>query len=192
MKKLNMILAIVLFSMVAEMSGQKVIEGAYLSSNDFKRGNLAYLENSGKEGYKFYLREISKSSSVKIVIGDSAIKLNKDSIFGYRDKNNTCFRFYHKVAYRIINPTEKIMIYSRTSSLGGIKNYQRVTDYFFSANANGPIYPLSKRNLKSVFSEDISLLELLDIYFHGDRELTDYDYLNKIYNLNSVYALSKR
>ena len=185
------ILPLLLFGLDAEVMSQRVNQGVYLSANDFTNGKISFVNNQ-REKYKLYLHEVFKTSSIKIIIGDSIIKLNKDSIFGYRDKKNTCYRFYNKVAYKIINPSEKILLYSTTSLEGIPRNRHNVTNYFFSANPDSPIYTLSKWNLKTVLYKDVLFHELLDVYFESDKELIAYDSFNKIYTLNRIYELSKQ
>jgi hypothetical protein len=171
---------------------QKANEGIYLSANDFTNGKISFANPQIDKKYKMHLNEAFDASSIKIIIGDSIIKINKDSFFGYRDKKNNCFRFYNKVAYKIMNPAEKIILYSNTSLVGGFRNNHRVTNYFFSADAYSPVYPLSKWNLKTILFKDIRFHELLDVYFKSDDELTVHDGLNKIYLLNRVYDESKQ
>lgn len=166
-------------------------EGVYLSANDFTNGKVSFAHNKKNKKYKFYLNEIIHTSSIKIISGDTVIVLKKDLIFGYYDKKNTCYRFYNKVAYKIINSSEKILLYSRSSLVGGIKNNRTVTNYFFSVTANSSIYPLTKWNLKTVLCKDVLFHELLDIYFQSDNELTAYDSTNKITILNRIYETSK-
>ena len=143
--------------------------------------------------YKFIPTNTLKSRCIlPTLYGDSVIKLNKDSIFGYRDKKNTCYRFYNKVAYKIINPSEKILLYSTTSLEGIPRNRHNVTNYFFSANPDSPLYALSKWNLKTVLYNEVLFHELLDVYFESDKELIAYDRMNNVYLLNRIYELSKQ
>jgi len=167
-------------------------EGVFLSANDFTNGKVSYVNNQINKTHKLYLHEIFHSSSIKIISGDSVIQLNKDSIFGYRDKKNTCYRFYNKVEYKIINPSEKILLYNRTSLVGNLKNSHNITSYYFSENANSPIYPLSKWNLKAVLFNNVPFIQLVEVYFHNDNELLEYDSNNKVYFLNRVYGLSDK
>ena len=115
--------------------------------------------------------------------------MNKDSIFGYRDNENSCYRFIHKATYKIINPTEKILLYSQTS-LGGSKGHQTIVKYFFSVSAASPLCQLSKWNIKNQFKNNTTFHELLDIYFHNDDELLSYDGYNNMHKLNHIYLLS--
>ncbi len=179
-----------LLSVQTILHAQKTNEGVYLSSDDFHHGKVSHAKEKGKK-YKFYLHEAFNSSTIKIIRGDSIIKLNKDSIFGYTDNENISYRFYNRAAYQIINPTEKILLYSQ-ASVGGYKESQTVIKYFFSINANSPLYSLSKWNLKKSFPADPVFHELLDIYFGYDTELLNYDSSYKIYKLNRVYQLSQQ
>lgn len=95
---------------------QYINEGIYLSASDFTKGKISFSNNQSKLKYKLYINEIFHTSFVKIIKGDSIILLKKDSIFGYCDEENNCFRFYNKNAYKIINPQENILLYSRISS----------------------------------------------------------------------------
>lgn len=193
MKTTFLILGCMLCNFNYKLNAQNINEGIYLSSNDFISGKISFANNESTKKYKLYINEIFYSSNVKILIGDSIIKFNKDSIYGYRDKNHTSYRFYNKVAYKIINPKEKILLYSRIMKSTGAKGIMaNVTSYFFSESLGSPIYPLTKWNLKVTFSYELLFHELLDIYFHNDKDLIAYDRLNKIYYLNHVYELSKQ
>jgi hypothetical protein len=174
-----------------ELIDQKAKEGV-LSAEDFTNGKISYSHDITDNSCKFRLHEVSFAFPINIVTGNKVIKLNKDSIFGYRDQKNVCYRFYKKSAYKILNPAEKILLYSITSITGEPKNTHRVTNYFFSENANSPLYPLSKWNLVRVLSKDVFFQILLDVYFQGDKDLMAYDSSNNRYLLNWVYELSKQ
>ena len=191
MKKLFLFYPLLLFSFTIEVIAQEGNQGVYLSAKDFTNGKISFVNDQSKK-YKLHWNEPFNSSTTKIIIGDSVIKLNKDSIFGYRDKKNVCYRFYNKVAYKIINPTEEILIYSKTSSEGVPKNNHTVTKYYFSPNACSQIYPLTKWQLKTVLINDVTFNKLLDVYFHNDDDLFAFDNNNKVYYLNYVYKLSKQ
>jgi len=190
MKRSLLIFSIFFFSFHTGLLAQKESEGVYLSANDFTNGKISFVNDQAKKRYQLQLNEFFNTSSIKIIIGDSVITLHKDSIFGYRDKKNICYRFYKKAAFEILNPSEKILLYSNTSAVGIPKNNYRVTNYFFSVNARSPIYPLTIWNLKTVLHKDVHFHELVDVYFHYDNELTAYDSLNRIYFLNRIYEES--
>jgi hypothetical protein len=136
------------------------------------------------------LNSISFRSPLVIKIGSRVIKLNKDSIFGYRNNKGICFRFFNNRIYKVLDPKGKLLLYSTTSIIGEPRNIHRVTNYFFSENSSSPIYPLSKLDLKRVLPNDVSFQMLLDVYFPGDKDLLAYDGSNNLYLLNRVYKLS--
>jgi len=106
------VIGIILCNISYELNAQNTNEGIYLSSGDFTKGKISYVNNQSNQKYKLYLHTIFNTSKIEVVIGDSDYTFNKNSIFGYRDKDNTCYRFYKNVAYTIINPSEEILLYS--------------------------------------------------------------------------------
>ena len=192
MKKLILIFPLLLFSLATELTAQKINQGVYLTAKDFTNSKISFVNDQLNNNYKVRLNEIFNSSKITIIKGDSVIKLNKESVFGYRDKKNNCYRFNNKVEYQIINPSEKILLYRKSELEGGFRSTHKVMHYFFSENATSPIYALTKPNLKEVFLKDVSFIELLNVYFDSDKDLSVYDYINKGYMLNRVYELSKQ
>jgi len=192
MKKLVLVFPLLLFSIGTELTAQKISEGVYLTAKDFTNSKISFVNDQLNNKYKVRLHEIFNSPRIKIIKGDSVIKLNKESVFGYCDKKNNSYRYYNKAEYKIINPSEKILLYSKTSTEGGLKNSHSVMHYYFSENAASPIYELSKSNLKEVFLKDVSFIELLNVYFDSDKDLAAYDNINKGYMLNHVYELSQQ
>lgn len=191
MKRLIIVFPFLLFTINYGLNAQKTNVGVYLSADDFTSGKISFAHNQDNK-YKIHLHELFNTSIIKIINGGSVVRLDKDSIFGYRDKKNTCYRFFNKIKYKIINPSENILLYSRPQLAGGPKNSHTVTAYYFSVTAGSPVYPLSKRNLKSVLYDNVLFNEMLDVYFHDDAELITFDDTNKIYDLNRIYDLSKR
>lgn len=191
MKRSLLFLSLILLSLQPEIHAQSITEGVYLSADDFKNLKISFANNRPGKKYQLHLNEFFNTSSIKVIIGDSVITLSKDSIYGYCNKNGITFRFYKKTAFEILNPSERILLYSYTSGVGPPRNRKLVTNYYFSETAVSPIYPLTKWNLKAVNGKDAPFDELLDLYFHFDEELTAYDSINKIYFLNRVYEESK-
>ena len=190
MKRPILIFILVFFIFHTRLFAQKEIEGVYLSANDFIIGKLSFSNNRPDKRYCLEAKEFLNSPSIRIIKGDSFITLHTDSIFGYRDKNNECFRFYNKRSYRILNPTENLLLYNYniTECLSG--NIHNVTSYFFSVNARSPIYPLTIRNLEAAFYKDVHFIELLKEFFSYDDELYAYDRLNMEYFINSIFEES--
>lgn len=171
---------------------KKINEGVYLTVNDFLNNKISFVNSQADKKYKLSINEIFNSSVIKIRIGTTVIKLNKDTVYGYRDKNNNCFRFYNKAEYKIINSSENFILYSKTSTKGGLRSSHTVTSYYFSERKNQVIYQLSKSNLKKVFWKEVSFIELLNNYFESDNDLISYDNTTKTYRLDQIYNLSKQ
>ena len=188
---LSIILPLLIFCVNAELAAQKQNQGVFLTACDFTSGKASFVNDGTGKGYQLHLNEFIRSSSIRIIIGDTVFTFKKDSIFGYRDKNNSCFRFFKRSIYKILNPSEKILLYSNTSESDLPRNKTLVTNYYFSKTAASPLYPLTILNLEIVFGNDVVFNKLLDIYFHFDSELTAYDSSNKIYFLNRIYEESR-
>lgn len=163
--------------------------GVYLTQHDFDRYHVSYSRKANLK-YHFKLNDFFNSKYLKIQIGDSSYKIHKDSVYGYRDKENISYRFFTGKAYEILNPSESILLYSYTS-LKNNKGFQTITNYFFSSCSNAEILPLTKINLKKTFSTNNHFHELLDMYFNSDAELTAYDDFYQIYKLNKIYQLKQ-
>ncbi|MCX6286395.1 MAG: hypothetical protein NTY96_04715 [Bacteroidetes bacterium] len=191
MKRSLLMFSIFLIGLKPGLIAQNESEGVFLSARDFTNGKIAFANKHSGKKYQLRLNEFFNAASIKILIGDSMITFAKDSIYGYHDKNGKSYRFYRKTVFEILNPSEKILLYSTTSGTGSPRNRAQVTNYYFSESAGSPIYPLTKRYLEIVYSKDVQFEELLDIYFHNDDELTSYDGINKIYFLNRIYEESR-
>ena len=190
MKRPLLIFILVFFIFHTRIIAQKEIEGVYLSANDFIKGKLSYSNNRPDKKYCLDAMEFQNSPSIKIIKGDSVITFHKDSIFGYRDKNNECFRLYAKRSYRILNPTKNLLLYSFNTAEGIQGNIHIVTNYFFSVNARSPLYPLTMCNLEAAFYKDVHFIELLKEFFRYDDELYAFDPLNKVYFINRIFEES--
>lgn len=157
--------------------------GVFLNANDFNSKRIIYTKIIG-EKYRFHSNVLFNKSYIKITIGDSVYRISKDSVFGYRTKENVCYRLFNNEEYEIINPNETILIYSKIFFTGYKTNL--LTKYFFSISAEGKIYPLTKYNLKQVTFGDSLFHDQLDIYFRNDEDLLEYDSFYKIYKLNKL------
>jgi hypothetical protein len=99
-------------------------------------------------------------------------------------------RVFENNNYLLLNSGEQIPIYKREVFIGG-KGFQTRIQYYFSKDSVSAIFPLTIQNLKTVFADNVSFCEWLDIYFRSDSELLRYDNFKKMYFLNKVYLISK-
>lgn len=188
MKRVSVIICLSLF--LTASFAQSTTQGIYLSGSDFSNNKASFTPVQGKK-YNLHLNEIFYKPLVKIIIGDSTYTVNKDSVFGYRDNENNVYRFSEKNIYKVMNPKENILLYSRTF-LGGYKNSQTIVKYYFSANANSAVQLLTKWNLKNAFPTDSAFHELLDMEFSSDNDLLNYDSFYKMYKVNRVFQFSQQ
>ena len=163
--------------------------GIFLTHTDFESVRITFVKKENLK-YKFRINDLFNKSYVKVIIGDSTFTFQKDSIFGYRDDDNVNYRFYNKKTYRIINPIEGILLYSITTVVNP-KGNQTAINYFFSLNTCSAIYPLTKLNLKRVFSNDSNFHELIDMYFNTDTDLLAYDSFYNQYKINRIYQIKQ-
>jgi len=167
-------------------------EGIYLSAADFASGKVSFENNLDDSGYKLNVHGVFDKTRVKIIVGGSVRILDKDSVFGYRDKHDANYRFVNKDAYKILNAPGNLLLYSKTSLDGGHKNRHVITGYYFSRDENAAVYELTKENLIKVFYTDLRFTGLLDVYFHNDNELTAYDSRNNKYIINYLFETSNK
>ncbi len=189
MKKRDFLLLVIILLLSVRDFTLAQKSGIYVTSSDFDSGRVSFVKKE-KLKYKFQTDNLFNATYVKVVIGDSVFKFHKDSIFGYRDEYNVSYRFYHKRTYRIINPKDGILLYS-FSAIINPKGHHSSVSYFFSVNNSSSIYPLTKLNLKRVFSNDSNFHELIDMYFHSDNDLIAYDSFYKQYKINRIYQIKQ-
>ena len=181
-------IAIIFLVSTITLNAQESVQGIFVTSNDFRMNKISYAPLMNKK-YKISLHDVFYKSVINIQIGDSIFTIKKESIFGYSDIKNTVFRFKGNSLYKVINPTENILLYSKTV-LGGFKNLQTITKFYFSQNDSSAILPLTKWNLKNAFMNDSAFHELLDMEFSNDNDLMQYDNFYKMYKLNRVFQFA--
>jgi hypothetical protein len=189
MNRLFLLVAyIALFVFPIQTKGQQ-IRGVYLSSNDFQKNKTTFTKGKGIK-CKAKLHDEPYKSYINIRYRDSSFVLVKDSIFGYKDIENTQHRFYNKLIYQILNPNEKILLYKIEKKTGSPKNQQIITSYFFSNGANTNILELTIPNLEKTFSDNELFQDYLEIHFKTDNDLIEFDKEHKVYKVNRLLELS--
>jgi hypothetical protein len=191
-KHLNRVLIvfILLMSMKIQLSAQQ-ISGIYMNGNDFNSGRLSFAKAKGKK-CRVRLHESLYRPVIHIKYCDSEYSFNKDSVFGYRDLQGNDHRFYNKEIYQVLNRGEEILIYKIEKTVGGLKNPVEIVNYYFSINANSPVYLLTARNLERCFQDNRLFLEYIEVHFRSDNDLMEYDTIHNKYKLNSLLELSRK
>ena len=187
MKRRVKIVVAIICAIGNSLSAQTPI-GIYLSGNDLRNGKLIH---SKEENCKIKLNDVFYKPYVLVKTGGSEQKIFKDSIFGYRDKQNISYRFFNKDIYTILNPGEDLLLYSK-ESLSITKGSPIIKKYYFSKDTGSPIWELSFSNLKTVFHDNTAFCDLLNTYFNATNDFVIHDESHRIYELNSLLLLSKQ
>ena len=163
-------------------------QGIFKTANDFRSTNYL-LKASSSQDFKVYPHRVFNSSKIKVKLGDSTYSFLKSEIYGYQDEKYN-YRFYDGGQYTILNPSETILIYSKTV-LAGPKGNIPTKVYFFSKDEISEILPLTIQNLKTSFQTNPALYDLIDLHFKDDNDLLKYDSLRNMYFINYLYQKSK-
>ena len=163
------------------------VQGIYLSANDFINNKLSYTKN---ENCKIKMHSAFFNSHIKITCGETSLELSKDSVFGFKDRENISQRFYNKKVYEVINPGANILVYK--IKVTGKTKYEPATyNYYFSKEAKSPVLPLTIKNLETSFSENQMFIDFLEVHFKTDGDLLEYDTNHAMYKVNYLLELSK-
>lgn len=177
----------ILFLLHLSIYGQN-IKGIYLSANDFEIEKLSFHSSSKKSEARLRVHK----SFIKVKFNDSTFAFKKDSIFGYKDKEGYCYRFYNKDIYTILNAGRELVLYRITETTGTPKDPSSFTTYYFSRGASSNIHLLTLAVVLSVFSDNLEFQNLIDIHFRDDADLIEFDRVHKEYKLNRLLELSKK
>jgi hypothetical protein len=183
MKAIN-ILILLLF-----ITNYVTAQGIYRNASDFKQ-RYYWIKSNTNEKFKVYPHKHFRSNEIKVVCGDTVFHIAKKDIYGYTDKEGNQYRFFNNQQYKIINPTENVLLYSK-QILAGPKGNTPTLIYFFSKDADSPISELSILNVKNTFRENTQLVEKLDLHFKNDLDLIQYDAYYKAYKINHLINTSK-
>jgi hypothetical protein len=166
----------------------QAVVGIYLTAQDFKSGYLSFSKKD--DSCKVRVRSASERKKIKIKCGGTVRYLNKDSVYGYKDKEATVFRFYHRTCYKLKNPDEEILLYEVQVS-NPDKYEPAIVSYYFSRDFSSPVYPLTINNVLRVFSENKRFTNMVELRYKYDSDLLEYDSYHKKNLLNCLLETSK-
>ncbi len=169
---------------------QKDSSGIYFTAGDYSLHKLAYAINCMKEKHSINADPIFENKSIIIKHGGVKHKHPKDSIYAVKYCDGSIKRIFNGTEYSLINPDEKIMIYKVVSGSTGKGGSTLKTTFYFSKDAISNIQELTIYNIKAAFSENHKFHDLIDMDFHNNDELTQYDDFHKIMKINRVYQNS--
>ena len=186
MKQLTKIILVILILSKNLYFSQGTAKGLYKNSDDFLKGKMIYTERQSR----IRLHDLFKKKIVTVKQNDSSFTLLKSELYGYKDKEGISYRFYKDTIYTILNPTESIILYKRTSGTG-MKNSPETESYFFSKEAGSLLLTLTLVNMEKVFSTLPSFTKLLEFTFHYDDDLITYDQQHTKFKINRLLELSE-
>lgn len=182
-------LIVVKFCLFSPLIKAQSVLGIYLSSTDFTSNNLWFKKGVNKK-CKIKMHNLSFKLPIKITCGDSILQLSKDSVYGYKDAENSSYRFFNKKTYTIMNPGETILLY-KLISVVKTKYEEPTYSYYFSKDASSLVLPLNLNNIENTFGSNKMFIDFLEVHFKNDNELLEYDSNHKIYKINRLLELSK-
>lgn len=184
--KANIVLFILLFSLLNSAYSQN--SGVFLTAEDFTAEKLTYEINCSTEKHKIKLNEFLGKDYITVVHNKQSYNLKKKEVWGYKDCDNVIYRLDIEKHYKVLNPSEKIILY--VIEVLPSKNQIGYTDYFFSNSVSGEVKVLTVANLKNEFPENHKFHDALDAEFGSGNNLAFYDSFHKMYKVNRLYMNS--
>lgn len=190
MKAIIIILASVLIIIANPVFSQKDSSGIYFIANDYVKHKLSFAIDCKTQKHKIKSDMIFRPKEISIKHADSIYTYPKDSIYGIRYCDGSIVRVYNNSEYPLLNPNEKIMIYKVVSGSTGKGGSTVKTTFYFSKDAMSNIQELTIYNIKAAFPENHKFHDLIDMDFHNNDELTQYDDFHKTMKINRVFQNS--
>jgi hypothetical protein len=165
---------------------QKDSSGIYFTANDFAKHQLSFAINCKIEKHKIKSDMIFHPKEISIKHDDSTYTYPKDSIYAIKYCDGSMVRVYNNSEYPLINPNEKILVYKVVSGSTGKGGSTLKTTFYFSKDAMSNIQELTIYNIKAAFPDNHKFHDLIDMDFHSNNELTQYDEFHKMMKINRV------
>ena len=159
-------LLIVSLTAHSEIHGQ---QGIFKSANDFVSNKVEFTQ-----AHRIVLNDILYRPFISLKLHDTTLQFSKDSIFGFRDAEGKCYRFFNKSIYTIVSADENIILYQRKQS-GASRGNINVLRSYFSCNAASDICELSHSELLREYADQPDFVELLYKSERNGCDLTAFD-----------------
>ncbi|MCJ8209787.1 hypothetical protein MUY27_08710 [Mucilaginibacter sp. RS28] len=186
MKTLNVLLIMLLFFTLKTEAQTKGHVGLYLTQADYLNHKLSYADSQDH----IYFHEFLGGKNITVIVGGKKLTLAKNEVYGYRDADNSDYRFFNNEAYRVIDTTG-FYLYSCNKAVQQVKGPAVTKLYYFSSLVGSEIQPLSVNNLCRTFSKNQHFRNELSAEFKSDDELPTYDNLSHSYKIKELYAESR-
>lgn len=166
---------------------QKDSSGIYFTVNDYINQKLSFAINCENQKHKIKADMIFHQKEISVRHNDSTYRYPKDSVYGIKYCDGSIIRIFNNSEYPLINPGEHIQIYKVvTTKNEGRAGTKEFTQYYFSKDEKSNIQELTIYNVKAAFSENHKFHDLIDMDFHNDEELIQYDNFHKIMKINRI------
>lgn len=158
------------------------VTGIYFNHIDFKNEKVSFPKIKDNSFPKIRLNDFFNLGYITVITRDSAVKFQKDSLFGFKMGIDSYFRIYKKGYYRIINLNDTVLIY-KCETVRPITGRTNVTPYYYSIGLNSALKKLTKSNLKSEFIGNRELCKTIDTAFKYNTDLMATDDVTKQYKI---------
>lgn len=182
------LIAVVLASGVGTAAA-KSATGVYLTADDYKNGHLTSESACGSPGHQVALHDILHKSFIEVTHQGETRRHDKSRIYGFRSCGGRDYRFVGNEEYEI-QESREISIYVHEVPARNPKDTSRGLPtsrlYFFSIGAGGPVLPLTIQNVKQAFPNNHAFHDAVDMAFHTDDDLTQYDAFHRMFKVNRL------
>ncbi|AMP98530.1 hypothetical protein AY601_1615 [Pedobacter cryoconitis] len=161
--------------------------GIYLTAADYKNKQL-HLAGDQSTNNKLRLNDFFGGKTLRISHNGENHEFSKDSIYGYRDKDGSDYRFYksYSTKYKILE-NGSVVIYKTEQAGNKQTGFKPLVQYYFSNGVAGEIHLLSLANLKRTF-KDQPAFDIIDANFQTDSDLIKYDDEHHLFRINRFLA----
>ena len=191
MKKMNFFVMLVSGLLTfSAATAQKDSSGIYKTANDFVTGKLSLAINCATEMHKIKLNDFFGKDYITVVHDGKKYDFKKSEVYGYKLCDEKIYRFSGKTDYVIMNPSEKILLYTKEVMQGSKGARIRTNTYYFSNGAASPIVELTIDNLKKAYPNNHKFHDALDSDFKNGEGLASYDSFHKMYRVNHILQMN--
>ena len=156
-------------------------QGVYQTAEDFTGGRLTSASTCKSPDHKIELHDILKKPHIHVTHGGETREYLKKELYGFRSCSGRDYRFVDDREYRILE-ARTITIYV----LELVRRHGTVRSYYFSVNAEGTVFPLTRDNVKRAFPDNHTFHDSVDGSFRNERDLIGYDKFHKMFKLNRL------
>ena len=177
--------AVTLSSAAVVAQGLPLHSGVYLTVMDYLDDRLSLDGDCTSKNYKLELHDSLIGPFIHVTIGTDRQRYEKRDLYGLRACDGRPYRFIDSHEYEI-RESQPIALYTLLVRGGR----HRIRRHFFSIGPAGAVVPLSRKNLKKAFPDNVFFQNAIDRTFHDDDELLRYDDSAKTYLVNRLWLAS--